>query len=302
MNISVVIPAYNAERFLQRSIRSVLEQTEPPFEVIVIDDGSSDQTAAVAASFGNHIQYVRQQNGGPAKARNAGLRVAKGEWIAFLDADDWWRPEKLHVQKKRALEDPEALVVYTGMQIFGGQGEALGEAFTPPIALWPQFRWRNMLTPSCVMVQREALLSLGGFDENQKGCEDWGAWFKLIRRGRFIGIAEPLTCYSRRPASLSSDASHMFQDFSKMLDTTLLADLSGLRRWLWRRRIMSYQAYSAAMTARASIERDIEMRFLVRSLLQWPSPFWQPKRYLSLVVTLKRRMRPGLATERNKCS
>jgi len=119
---------------------------------------------------------------------------------------------------------------------------------------------------------------------------------------RFIGIAEPLTCYSRRPASLSSDASHMFQDFSKMLDTTLLADLSGLRRWLWRRRIISYQAYSAAMTARASIERDIEMRFLVRSLLQWPSPFWQPKRYLSLVVTLKRRMRPGLATERNKCS
>ena len=291
MKISVVIPAYNAESFLHRSVQSVLDQTEKPFEIIVVDDGSKDNTTGAAAKFGDQIKFVTQQNGGPAKARNTGMRMAQGDWIAFLDADDWWMPEKLRKQKEQALANPGAVVVYSGMESFDGAGKSMGASFTPPEDLWPQLRWRNMLTPSVVMVRRDALMALNGFDEKQKGCEDWGAWFSLIQRGQFVGIAEPLTCYSRLQNSLSSNAAHMFQDFSKMLESTLLADLRGPRKWLWRQRIVSYQAYTAAITARAAEAPELETRFLVRSLAQWPSPFWQPKRYLSLIVTLRRRMK-----------
>jgi glycosyltransferase involved in cell wall biosynthesis len=298
MKISVVIPAYNAEKFLQRSVQSVLEQTEKPFEIIVVDDGSKDNTAGVAAKFGKQIQFVTQTNGGPAKARNTGMRMAQGDWIAFLDADDWWMPEKLRLQKEQAIVNPRAVVVYCGMQSFDGAGNSLGKSFTPAKNLWPQLRWRNMLTPSVVMVKREALLALNGFDENQKGCEDWGAWFSLFQRGEFIGIAEPLTCYSRLQNSLSSNAAHMFQDFSKMLEGTLLADLHGLRKWIWRRRIISYQAYTAAITARAADAAELETTFLLRSLTHWPSPFWQPKRYASLFFTLRRRMKVHALSEK----
>ena len=92
--VTVIIPVYNGERFIRRALDSVFKQTYPPHQVIVIDDGSKDSTREIAANeYGASVMLICQQNGGPAKARNAGLRVATGELIAFLDADDWWEPE-----------------------------------------------------------------------------------------------------------------------------------------------------------------------------------------------------------------
>src|SRR5580700_8639860 len=93
--ISVVIPAYNAARFVGSAIESALAQTSTPLEVLVIDDGSRDDTAAVVQQYAAPVGLLRQSNGGPASARNHGVRVARGEWIAFLDADDTWLPQKL---------------------------------------------------------------------------------------------------------------------------------------------------------------------------------------------------------------
>lgn len=94
-DVSVVIPAYDAEGFLARAVESVLGQSIPPREILVVDDGSTDGTADVARRLGERIRYLRQENAGPSGARNRGIGAAAGEWVAFLDADDWWLPRRL---------------------------------------------------------------------------------------------------------------------------------------------------------------------------------------------------------------
>src|SRR3982751_6965527 len=94
--VSVIIPVYNGERFIRRAVDSILKQTFPVTQIIVVDDGSKDITCEIVETeYRGQVTLLRQQNGGPAKARNAGLRIATGEFIAFLDADDWWEPEKI---------------------------------------------------------------------------------------------------------------------------------------------------------------------------------------------------------------
>jgi glycosyltransferase involved in cell wall biosynthesis len=114
MKISVVIPAYNAAAFLPRSIASVRAQTLQPVEVIVVDDGSTDDTTAVAAGLG--VRVITRTNSGPSAARNTGIQMASGDWIALLDADDRWSPEKLERQAKCA--SAETILIYTGIRVF----------------------------------------------------------------------------------------------------------------------------------------------------------------------------------------
>lgn len=105
--VSCIIPVYNGERFLAEGIESLLAQTRPPDEIIVVDDGSTDGSADVARSFGDRVRYVHQENAGPAAARNRGIREATGDFISFLDADDLWEPTKLERQLRRFDERPE---------------------------------------------------------------------------------------------------------------------------------------------------------------------------------------------------
>ena len=96
--VSVIIPAYNADKHVERAIDSALAQTLQPVEILVIDDGSRDRTAEFASRFPSPVRLIRQENGGPATARNRGAREATGDWLALLDADDWWFPDKLRIQ------------------------------------------------------------------------------------------------------------------------------------------------------------------------------------------------------------
>lgn len=116
--VSVIIPFFNAENYLGAAIESVLHQTLPPFEVLVVDDGSIDGSAAVAASFGHAVNYVAQPHGGTALARNHGIALARGELITFLDADDLWAPEKLALQLRALQEEPELALVFGQIQEF----------------------------------------------------------------------------------------------------------------------------------------------------------------------------------------
>ena len=134
MNVTCVIPCYNAERFLREALESVFAQTLPPTEVIVIDDGSTDRSAEVAASFENRITYVHQPNAGPAAARNRGIELAREEFIAFLDADDVWHREKLARQAARFAARPELEASITHLSLFWEaeiqhEQEAWGERF-----------------------------------------------------------------------------------------------------------------------------------------------------------------------------
>ena len=290
MRISVVIPAFNADRYLQECVHSVLAQTTPAIEVLIVDDGSTDGTLDMAHAFGGCVRVLHQQQGGPARARNLGAAEAIGDWIAFLDADDFWQPDKLTHQVEALLSDPSAVLCYTGLLALKLDGALVPVA--PPTLAYvdSMLRLTNPgIPPSAVMIRKDTLLQAGGFSEIQRGCEDWDLWFRLRTLRHFAIVETPDTVYRESLGGLSSNPEHMYQDFLRMLDRLLLDDFTGLSRKLWRRRILSYQQYKAAMTARHAGKPDVERRFLLQSLMTWPSPLWRPERFRATAVMARNR-------------
>src|SRR4030067_1245470 len=116
--ISVIIPCFNSGKYLRECLDSVLSQTSQDFEVIVVDDGSTDDTPSIIKSYGSRVRLIRQDNKGPSSARNAGIKIAQGNYIAFQDADDVWLPRKLELQYRFLQENPPYLWVYSDMSTF----------------------------------------------------------------------------------------------------------------------------------------------------------------------------------------
>lgn len=197
--ITAVMPAFNAAEFIAESIASLLAQTEPPVEVIVVDDGSEDDTAGVAARAGARV--IRQANGGPAAARNAGIRSATTEWIALLDADDIARPTRL-VRQRGYLAEPNVAVVFSAHHVEGKLPPV------PPAAIDFDVLWaRNCIPTSTVLLRRTAWEAVGGFDEARDlvGVEDYNFWLRLARAGwGFTRVADVLVDYRPTPASLTA--------------------------------------------------------------------------------------------------
>ena len=170
MSASIVIPAFNAEATLAPAIRSALAQDYTPVDVIVVDDGSTDGTAAVATSFAP-VRYLRQENRGPSAARNAGIEAATGEFVGFLDADDEAPATKLSVQVGYLLEHPEVGCVL-------GRHELDGEP--------PEWFDRDGVPLISLVARRSTLLEAGGFDESLRIAEDRDLLVRLRERG--IGV------------------------------------------------------------------------------------------------------------------
>ena len=289
MNISVVIPAYNAAAFLPRCLESVFAQTLKPHEVIVVNDGSVDNTAELAAKLGANV--ITRPNGGLSAARNTGIKNASSDWIALLDADDIWAPDKLERQVQRIR--PDTVLVYTGIRIFDDNGIRDQLPAMEAGKARNMLRYRNPITPSTVLVRREAVLQDGGFREDIRACEDWEMWVRLQRVGQFEAISEPLTDYYVHPKSLSANPAKMLDALDGIINTTLLSDLTGFDRWAWRRRIRAVQLGSAGLIARDNGLKG-ELGYLFKSLCAWPSPLWEPSRFAMFAVSLKNRfLRPG---------
>ncbi|MHC4784098.1 MAG: glycosyltransferase family 2 protein [Planctomycetota bacterium] len=210
MKISVVIPAYNAEKHIARAIESVLAQTRPADEVIVIDDGSSDGTGDVVRSFGDKVIFIQQENAGASVARNAGIEAATSDWIAFLDADDEWLPNKLQLQVEHFKRNPDLLWA-TGNyvncqcgrdsnQCLSDQGEARGllkgkEFFEDYFQAYRQVVTGNTDT---LIIRKDILLEAGLFLVGQLRINDDDLWFRVAYRHPVIGyLSEPLAIYHR---------------------------------------------------------------------------------------------------------
>lgn len=283
INISVVIPVCNAALFLPRCVGSVFAQTLKPDEIILVDDGSIDNTAALAAELGARV--ISLPNGEVSAARNTGIRGASSEWIALLDADDSWEPEKLERQAARIR--PDTVLVYTGVRFFDDQGSRGEKPAIDPLAAARMLRFGNPI-PCTYLVRREALLNGGGYREDIRACEDWEMLLRLLRLGRFEVVAEPLTAIYLHPDSLSANPQIMLLALDQIMETALLSGLHGLRRWLYRRRILATQLRSAALIARDN-GLGGDLRYFFRSLCAWPSPFWEPRRFAMLAVSARRR-------------
>ena len=292
MKISVVIPAYNASAFLPRCLKSVFAQTLKPDEVIVVDDGSRDNTAALAAELGARV--ISLPNGGPAAARNAGIQSASSEWIALLDADDMWAPEKL--ERQAACVRPETVLVYTGVRSFDENSVREGQPAINANSARKMLRYANPIPNSSVLVSREAVTQAGGFREGLHYGEDWEMWFRLQRLGQFEVVTDPLTDYYVYPNSLSANPEKMIEGLNRFIDTTLLADLRGFDRWAWRHRIRAVQLCSAGLIARDN-ELESELRYMFQSLCEWPSPLWQPRRFAIFAVSAKNHIAKCMKSE-----
>ncbi|HLH42987.1 MAG TPA: glycosyltransferase family A protein [Bryobacteraceae bacterium] len=192
--VSVIIPAYNAGRVVGRAIESALAQTLPPLEIVVVDDGSSDDTAAVAERYGAKVRVLRQANAGPAAARNRGARAAAGEWLAFLDSDDAWLPRKLERQLAHVGSPRVGLVCCL----------TNGSVSTDRITLESLWEY-NYIGMSGVLVRRAAFDEVGGFDEDPGliSVEDYNLWLRIAMRWEIAMVPENLFAYLPETGSLS---------------------------------------------------------------------------------------------------
>jgi teichuronic acid biosynthesis glycosyltransferase TuaG len=222
--VSVIIPAYNAEAFLERAIRSVEAQSFRDFELVVVDDGSTDGTADIARGF-DSVRYVRGSHQGEAGARNLGLEEAEGDLVAFVDADDEWLPEKLGRQVA-FMEKLGSSFSYTDCYLVRDGSRVRystlaqprhGEILSDLIDDWLD---QAFLLPTEVMASRQLLQSAGGFETglSTAGHVDYGLWLKLALRGtRFDYLDEPLALWYRGHESVSSDAVEMVERYRAAL-------------------------------------------------------------------------------------
>lgn len=211
--VSVVIPAFNAENFLDRTIRSVLAQTYESFELIVVNDGSHDQTAEIANSFSDsRLRLLSQENMGVAAARNRGLEMSSGKWIAFLDADDHWDPDKLQVQVRAISEVPNCTAVGCLMRYESSDGKKLGLAGQEVGEAEQDLIQRGRLMPfplSSILFLKAAVSSVGGFDEALDRSvpgqvEDLDLLARVALQGTVTTAPLELGAYTIHPKSASS--------------------------------------------------------------------------------------------------
>lgn len=195
-SVSTIIPCYNGAEFLAETLESVLQQTYPAHEIIVVDDGSTDDSAAIAESFGSPVRVVRQENRGESVARNRGIDEASGDWIAFLDADDIWKPRKLERQVSQI--ECGVVCVFTEIETFGSQNRTISFSGIPTEVLTHRsfIAVSTIITPSTVMVPRGVRARFPTW--TQYG-EDLVFFLDLHSEGEFRAVREPLVRYRRHP-------------------------------------------------------------------------------------------------------
>jgi glycosyltransferase involved in cell wall biosynthesis len=201
--ISVVIPVFNSAHSINAALESVFAQTFRAFEVIVVDDGSEDhaELTEALADWADRIQYIRQANGGPARARNTGIARAKGDLVAFLDADDEWLPEKLAKQVEYFERHPETGLLHTGVVGVASAGAAISGA--PRQAFCDLFHTAFFVNTLTVMVPSRVLTEIGSFDERPEiHIEDWDLWLRIAAQYPVGYISEPLAVH--RPGGFMS--------------------------------------------------------------------------------------------------
>jgi len=194
--VSVVIPTYNNAEMAPEAVASALAQEYRPIEVIVVDDGSTDETADRLGGLGSDVRVVRLAHGGPAVARNAGIRESSGEFVAFLDSDDLWMPGKLSRCVGLLAAHPEAGVVYTGVRIVEvetGRRYLLEQYAKSGWMARDLFLECRGVNTSTLVVRRRCLEAVGGFDEEFFRAQDWDLMIRLAERFEYVHEPEALT-------------------------------------------------------------------------------------------------------------
>lgn len=217
--VSVIIPAYNAELFISETIDSVLAQSYKHIEIIVIDDGSSDNTLAIANTYKDRITILTQKNMGVSTARNYGAKKAQGKWLAFIDADDIWLPNKIEQQLEKIGTESWS---HTNSYYFGEQqsGDVTRSDLTPQhdgLCL-QELLADNFITTSTVLIKKSTFWQYQGFDESLPVLEDWKLWLTISAQEPLHYLAQPLAKYRVFPGSTSRKARKVYPVHLALID------------------------------------------------------------------------------------
>jgi glycosyltransferase involved in cell wall biosynthesis len=242
--ITVILPAFNAQTFLAQTLRSVLSQDYSNFELLIIDDGSTDETAAIAAEFtagDDRVRLIQQANSGVAAARNRGIAEARGAYLAFIDADDLWEPQTLGLWHYTLTHVPESIgVVYAWSLDVDDKNFLTGGFHAAEVVgpVLPTLLAHNFLgNASSTMVRRELVQAVGGYDvslrdRSAQGCEDWDFYFKLAELCEFAVVPRFLVRYRKPAVSMSSDYDQMARSHALVLEA-LRNRVPSLPGWLY---------------------------------------------------------------------
>lgn len=292
--VSVVIPAYNAMNYLPETLENALSQTYDDFEVIVVNDGSSDETEQwVSQIKDSRVKLISQKNQGLAGARNTGIAHAKGEYIAFLDADDLWEPTKLEKQLRVLEENPEVGLVYTWVAYIDDKGESTGRVFKHQIEgdVWQKLTEHNIVeSGSVAMVRRDCFENCGVFDRNLGSyVEDWDMWLRLATRYHFKVVQEPLVYYRQVATSASRNWEAMEQSFQLVIEKAFKSAPQELQ--YLKQQSYGFTKLCLAWKALQSIQKDYKkaIDFRKQALAYYPQLRFSKEYFrLSLAIAIMR--------------
>jgi glycosyltransferase involved in cell wall biosynthesis len=244
-DVSIIIPVYQCARYLGEALDSVYAQTFTNYEVILVNDGSDDseEIERCLASRGNRVTYLKQKNRGPSAARNAGLLVARGRYVAFLDADDYWEPNHLAEQIAFINRAPgidlayaDAFLIEDGVQLAGRTFMAR-RTFMEEIPSSGEVTFEGLLDERCtvllssVVARRQAVMAVGMFDESLRYAEDYDLWLRMAKRGARLAYQRKVLLHKRRHSeSLTADSQKLFENALNVLDKVSRSDLTDSER------------------------------------------------------------------------
>jgi glycosyltransferase involved in cell wall biosynthesis len=273
--VSVVIPTYNCGHYLTEALDSVLGQTVTPQEILVIDDGSTDDTRERLIPYAKQIRCIYQENQGVSAARNQGIQESQGELVAFLDSDDVWHPRKLELQMEILGRRPE--LGFLGTSTFDWPAlpfpEIKRQAIDSVVSLrWEQFVARTLVVPSSVMIRRNLLIQAGGFDNGLRCSEDRDLWLRISALSPVAKLDLPLTGYRFVLGSLSQQLDALRDGGEKVLRKLDERGAWKGRRFL-RRKAYSFFHYQCSYEFNSVGDSAAALQSLIKSFGWYPFPY-----------------------------
>jgi len=287
-HVNVIIPSFNASKYIAEAIESVLRQSYKKYDITVVDDGSTDNTAEILKLYGNKVRYIFQTNRGPSSARNRGITSGQGSHVAFLDADDVWMENKLERQMELFRKKPQLGMVWSSVYWIDEKGnisrQSAAKKYERKDDLIQDLLVRNVVSGSSsgVVIRRECFSSVGLFDETLRGSEDRDMWLRITKRYETELLNEPLVKLRYHSGSATRNIELMKRNIWKFIFKNLKYEDNVMRL-----KALSYMYLNAARDYCAAKNRQLTFSNALFALLNYPVKIYpDDDKYQLLVKSL----------------
>lgn len=282
MKVAIIIPCFNGERWLKDAIESALAQDYAPYEVILVDDGSTDDSPRIAQRYSDRVKVIHKENGGLVSARNAGVEATDAEVVSFLDPDDLFFPEKLKVQAPLFQENPKLALCYADCEVIDEKGNYLHIIQRDPSkgpGSFNELVVQNFIPSPTVMVRVKALKKAGGFDGSLKYCEDHEMWIRLAAKCPIAHVPETVASWRLHGSNASLSIKHYEGELQ--LTERLREMYPHIQRLAQKRNFHTYVAMGDSYLAKG--DRRTARKYYLRAAASLP---FRRRGYVRLVSTL----------------